>query len=174
MRRLNESGRLYVKGLCLLSFLCSCLFPSLLQGVAMGGAVGGGFPFSHTDKAKPGITAEGFFRQDPYEIRFEYIENDRMANYAVEAAIKHFFTASVARPYIEGAVGPVIVNTRAKGLAYGVKPEASAGLDLGINSNLSAGVALRYGGMIYFGSTLSGGWEAHHGMSLLGNVIVWF
>lgn len=164
---------------CSLFFFGLCFFSSSIMStlsavpLAIGGAVGADFPLSHRDKVGPGISAEGFYRLDPYEVRFHYghIDNDM---YSVVLAMKHFFSEGVVRPYLEGAFGPVIVDTSGRGLAYGVKPEVTIGTDLGITENFSTGLVTRYWGAAYFGSTDSGKFEANHGFSILGNVILWF
>lgn len=141
--------------------------------LAMGGALGADMPLHHERTTDPGIAAEGFYRVDPYEIRFHF-SNIKIHNYSVLVGIKHFFSESVLRPYVEGAAGPVIIHTSSKGFGYGLKPEVSLGVDMGINRWFSTGVVTRYFGMMVFGDTHSGSWEAHHGFSLLGNLIVWF
>ncbi|MDB5037023.1 MAG: hypothetical protein JWQ35_551 [Bacteriovoracaceae bacterium] len=146
---------------------------SVLAKLAIGGSAGMDFPFAHADKTEPGVSAEGFYRLDPYEVRFRFADI-QMKTYSVVVAIKHFFSDDVVRPYIEGALGPVITNIKGRGLGYGAYPEASLGVDIGINTHLSTGVVARYFGLVYFGNTNSGKFEANHGLSLLGNFIVWF
>ncbi len=151
----------------------SLMSTSSVMALAIGGSAGMDFPFSHTDNTTEGIAAEGFYRIDPYEVRFHF-DDIKVKSYSVVLAIKHFFSDSVARPYIEGAFGPAIVNTDGRGMAYGFKPEASLGVDVGINPHISTGIAARYFGLVYFGDTNSGKFEANHGLSLLANFIVWF
>lgn len=141
--------------------------------IALGGAAGLDLPLAHSDTSEAGIAAEGFYRIDPYELRFHF-GDQTVKSYSVVLALKHFFSDSIARPYIEGAMGPLITNTPGRGLAYGAKPEVSLGVDIGINKNFSAGAVMRYFGMVAFGDTASGNFEANHGFSLLGNLIVWF
>lgn len=143
-------------------------------GIAIGGSAGADFPLAHSDHAEVGFAAEGFYRIDPYEVRFHFGDLGIQKTYSVVVGIKHFFSADVARPYIEAAIGPVIVNTKGRGLGYGIFPEVTFGMDIGINTHLSTGLAARYHGMAYFGSTGSGKFEANHGFSLLGNIVVWF
>ncbi len=156
--------------------LCLTVFMSTrsLYAIALGGGAGTDLPLAHSDSAEEGFAAEGFFRQDPYELRFHFGDTGKVNSYSVLLSMKHFISQTVARPYIEGGIGPVIVNSEGKGMSYGVKPEASLGVDIGVNTNFSVGVAFRYYGLAYFGSTYSGKFEANHGFSLLGNLIVWF
>lgn len=141
--------------------------------LAFGGAAGVSFPLSHDADYDPGIAAEGFWRKDPYELRFHFADMKTQV-FAVLVAVKYFFAHGVMRPYLEGALGPVVINPQNKQLAYGVRPEASLGLDLGLSRNLSVGLGTRYFGMAYFGDTNSGKFEANHGLALTLNVIFWF
>ncbi len=141
--------------------------------LAVGGNVGMDLPFSHSSNYDPGIAAEGYYRIDPYEIRFHY-GGTQADTYSVLAGIKHFFSADIARPFVEAAIGPVVVNSPNQGLAYGAKSEVTLGLDIGINRYFSTGAVVRYFGMAYFGDTHSGKFEANHGFSLLGTLLVWF
>jgi hypothetical protein len=158
---------------CFVLFVSGLMSTLSAATIAMGGAAGMDFPLARTDKTDPGISLEGFYRLDPYEVRFHFGDLN-LKTYSVLVALKHFFSNGLARPYLEAALGPVIVNTDGRGLAYGGRPEATLGLDLAISQNLSTGVVLRYFGLIYFGDTNSGKFEANHGLSLLGNFIVWF
>lgn len=141
--------------------------------LAIGGSVGGEFPFAHGDKQGPGISAEGFYRVDPFELRFHYADIE-IETYSVLLAMKKFFSNGIVRPYAEGAIGPLIVNTEPDGLSYGVRPEVTLGADIALNSHFSTGATVRYFGNIHFGDTGSGKMEANHGVSLLGNIVVWF
>jgi len=142
---------------------------------AMGGALGSGVPFSQSNASEPGFSLEGFYRLDPYEVRFNFSDND-VTTYSVVAGIKHFFSNKMFRPYVEAAGGPVIVDTPGdgNGLAYGIRPEITVGLDVGITEHISTGVVTRYFAMWYFGNTSSGAHEANHGLSILANLIFWF
>jgi hypothetical protein len=151
------------------SFMSTCFSAPL----SLGGAAGADFPLSHGDEAGAGIAAEGFYRLDPYEVRFHFSEM-KVESYSVVLAMKHFLSNGVIRPYIEGAVGPLIMHTNHKGLAYGAKPEVSLGADIALGPHFSTGVVTRYFGLVYFGSTNSGKFEANHGLSLLANLILWF
>ena len=153
------------------SLMSTCMAAPLALGVGLGGD----FPFAHTGSTDPGVSVEAFYRLDPYEVRFHYGEIE-LDTYSVVLGIKHFFSEDNIRPYVEGAVGPLIVDTpgASKGLAYGFKPEVTLGVDVAVSSHFSTGVVTRYFGMIYFGDTSTGAWEANHGISLLANLIVWF
>ena|SRR5665213_1511252 len=153
-------------------FTCIMSTSSVLA-LSLGGAAGMDFPISHTHSTSPGVAAEGFYRLDPYEVRFHFSHID-VDTYSVLLSMKHFFSDTLIRPYVEGAMGPLIVNTKGRGLGYGIKPEVSLGADLGITSHFSTGVVARYFGLVYFGSTSIGKFEANHGFSLMGNLIVWF
>jgi hypothetical protein len=158
----------------LILWFANCFMSTLsASAIAVGGGAGGDFPFAHSDTTESGVAAEGFYRIDPYEIRFHFGDLN-VKTYSVVVAMKHFFSNTIARPYIEAALGPTIVNTSGRGMAYGARPEASIGVDIGINQHFSAGVVTRYFGLVYFGNTSSGKFEANHGLSLLGNLIVWF
>lgn len=141
--------------------------------LAISGGAGADFPLAHRDEQDPGISAEGSYRVDPYELRFHY-GRTTVDSYSVVLGIKHFFNNGIVRPFVEGAIGPVIVNTPHFGLGYGVKPEATIGADIAINANMSAGADFRYFGQAYFGDTRSGNFEANHGLSLLGHFTIWF
>jgi len=160
-------------------FLVLCLLTLPLKAsfaLGLGGGVGADFPLAHLDggENEVGLSAEGFYRLDPYEVRFHY-GNQGLETYSVVLGIKHFFTQSIVRPYAEAAFGPTIVSTPGRSnLAYGVRPEGSIGADVGINSYLSTGITARYFGMAYFGSTNSGKFEANHGFSLMGTLLLWF
>ena len=154
-------------------FLAMGFFRVEAAPLALGGSVGMDFPFAHSDETDPGISAEGFYRIDPYEVRFHF-GNNEIKYYSVSLALKHFFSHGVVRPYIEGALGALIADTPVEGLAYGAKPEVSLGADIGVSKHFSTGLAARYFGMTYFGSTSSGKWESNHGLSVMANVILWF
>jgi opacity protein-like surface antigen len=149
-----------------------------LRGVeasALGLNAGAGieFPISHQDTYDAGVMAEVSWRKDPYELRFHF--SDMMIqHYAVVVSIKHFFSDDLLRPFVEGGVGPAIVDTPIRGLAFGARPEAGFGADLGLSENLSFGANVRYAGLIYFGDTDAGFFEANHAISLLANVAFWF
>jgi len=131
------------------------------------------FPMWHTQHMEPGAAADAYWRVDPYEVRFSYAYT--RANYfSVLLARKHFFSHDSLRPFVEVAGGPVIVNTKHEGLAYGFSPVGTLGAELGINESFSSLIALRYSGYIYFGDTKSGSWEANHGLSLVAGVTLWF
>ncbi len=160
--------------LVLLSF--AILLPKQTEALGIGGSFGADLPLAHTSGSKNevGISAEGFYRVDPWEVRFHYGDQG-VDTYSVVLGVKHFFTQSVIRPYVEGALGPVIVNSpRKSNLAYGVKPEVTLGVDIGMNAWLSTSVQARYFGLAYFGSTDSGKFEANHGFTLNGSLIFWF
>jgi len=140
---------------------------------AIGGAAGVEFPFAHGRDYDPGIAVEAFFRKDPYELRFHFADT-KTQSYSVLLGIKHFLSNTSVRPYVEAAAGPTIVDSKGRGLGYGLRPEATLGADLGLSRHLSFGAAARYFGMIYFGDTNSGNMEAQHGLDLLFNVVVWF
>jgi hypothetical protein len=147
---------------------------SVLAGnLAISGGAGADFPLAHRDEQDAGISAEGAYRVDPYELRFHFGRTS-VDSYSVLLGIKNFFNTGVVRPYIEGAIGPVIVNTPHKGLAYGVKPEVTLGTDIAMNEHMSAGADVRYFGQAYFGNTKNGNFEANHGFSLLGHFTIWF
>lgn len=141
--------------------------------LAFGGGAGVDLPFYHENTYDPGVSAEAFWRKDQYEIRFHFADTQTQT-YSFVMGIKHFFSDSALRPYVEGAAGPLIVDPKGKGLAYGARPEAALGADLGLSQNLSVGFVTRYYGMIYFGDTHSGKFEANHGMTVLVNLIFWF
>lgn len=131
------------------------------------------FPISHHDTYDAGVMAEISWRKDPYELRFHFSDM-LIQHYAVLVSIKHFFSDDLLRPFVEGGVGPAIVDTPLRGLAFGVRPEAGFGADLGLNENLSFGANVRYGGLVYFGDTDAGFFEANHAISFLANVAFWF
>ncbi len=147
--------------------------PMKLYGLAVGGSVGMDLPLAQGDSYDPGIAAEGYYRVDPYEIRFHFSDMN-VKSYSVMAAMKHFMSDDIARPFVEAAFGPVINSTKGKGLSYGIKPEVSLGVDIGINKHLSTGAAFRYFGMAIFGKTSSGKFEANHGFSIVALLGVWF
>jgi hypothetical protein len=131
------------------------------------------FPLWHTEKMDPGFSVDAQWRKDPYEVRFNYSHID-VHYYSVLLGIKHFFSNDLLRPYVEIAGGPVIVNTKGKGLGYGISPVGSVGAELGINENFSTVVATRYSAFFYFGDTQSGSWEANHSLSIMAGVTLWF
>lgn len=141
--------------------------------LAISGGVGADLPLSHRDEQDPGISAEGSYRVDPYELRFHY-GHMKIDSYAVLLGMKRFFSNSIVRPYVEAALGPVIVNTPHRGLAYGVRPEVSLGSDIAVNSQFSGGAVVRYFAQAYFGDTNNGNFEANHGFTLLGYFTIWF
>jgi hypothetical protein len=158
----------------LLTFVAGLLFlaPLSAEALSVGGSAGVEFPFHHPEY-EAGVAAEAFWRKDQYELRFHYA-NTKSEIYSLVAGMKHFFSNESLRPYVEAAVGPVIVDTHGRDLAYGVKPEFSLGADLGLSRHLSFGMVTRYYGMIYFGDTGSGNFEANQGLNMLLNVILWF
>lgn len=140
---------------------------------AIGASAGADFPFSHTGRLNPGVSAEAYYRLDPYEARFHYAYVEAHY-YSLLLGRKHFFSQTNMRPYIEAAIGPSIVNTPGEGLAYGLSPVFSLGVDLAINSHLSTHLNTRYSAYVYFGDTHNGDWEAHHMLSLVGGLTLWF
>ncbi len=141
--------------------------------LAFGVAGGAELPFYHAEDYDPGLSAEAFWRKDPYELRFHYAHVETQT-FSVLLAMKYFFSDSTLRPYFEVAAGPTIIDPKGKGLAYGVRPEASFGADLGVNRNFSINFATRYYGTIYFGDTQSGKWEANHGLNVMVGAVLWF
>lgn len=144
--------------------------------LAAGASVGAEFPFAHNRDGHTqfGVSAEAYYRLDPYEVRFHFADLDSHF-YVVQLGIKHHFTNDLIRPFVEAALGPLIVDVAGPyDLAYGFSPTGSIGADLAINENLSTGVVARYSGYIYFGDTLSGNFEANHSLAILANVTVWF
>ena len=161
--------------LALTYLMSTCIFLSNVEAapLAMGGSVGGDFPLAHDDSYGAGVSAEGFYRVDPYEIRFHYSAT-KVETYSLVLGRKYFFSQGIVRPFVEGAAGPVIVHTNHKGLAFGAKPDFTLGTDVAINSHFSTGASMRYFALIYFGSTNSGKFEANHGFSLMGHLTLWF
>ena len=156
-------------------FIGGLFFLVRLNASPLGLNVGSGieFPLSHNDTYDPGILAEVSWRKDPYELRFHFADM-KIHHYAVVASIKHFFSDDLLRPFVEGGVGALIVDTPNRGLAFGVRPEAGFGADFGLNQHLSFGANVRYAGSLYFGDTDAGFFEANHSISLLANVVLWF
>lgn len=146
-----------------------------IQASPLGLNAGAGieFPISHQDTFDPGVMAEVSWRKDPYELRFHY-SHMNIQHYAVIGSIKHFFSDDLLRPFVEGGVGPMVVDTPGRDLSFGVRPEIGAGADLGLDQHLSFGANIRYAAMVYFGDTDSGFFEANHAISLLANVTLWF
>jgi len=155
-------------------FLCIWdLKVALPATFAPGVSVGADFPLAHRDQTDAGISLEVFYRVEPFVVRIHYARLE-IDYYSVVLGRKHFFSNAMLRPYVEGALGPVIVDSPSKNLSYGVKAVGSLGADIAINSFLSTGITLRYSGYSYFGDTLSGRFEANHTFSLMGKLIVWF
>ncbi|PIR22808.1 MAG: hypothetical protein COV44_06525 [Deltaproteobacteria bacterium CG11_big_fil_rev_8_21_14_0_20_45_16] len=140
---------------------------------SVGGSGGMEFPFWHTERMDPGLRAEGFYRIDPYEVRFDY-SYLQVHYYSVLLAKKFFFTQDDIRPFVEAALGPCFVNTPHKGLGYGISPEISLGAELGINEHFSSSLTMRYSAYWYFGDTKSGTMEANHGLSVVAGISLWF
>jgi len=162
-----------VKFLILSGFLLASGAQLQASDFAFGLNGGMNFPMWHTDRMDPGAAADAYWRVDPYEVRFSYAYT--RANYfSVLLGRKHFFSNATLRPFVEIAGGPVIVNSKREGLAYGLSPVGTLGAEIGINKTFSSLVALRYAGYIYFGDTKSGSWEANHGLSLVAGVTLWF
>lgn len=160
--------------LLVLSFVWVLASPSVeASRFSFGGSGGAEFPFAHGSRVDWGPRGEGFFRVDPYEVRFSYADM-KVDVYSVVVGRKLFFSESLLRPYVEAAGGFAIQQTDSKGLAYGLTPVVSLGTDLGINSFLSAQVNLRYSAYWVFGKTGSGKMEANHSLSLLGGLSLWF
>ncbi len=141
--------------------------------LGLNAAAGMEFPLSHHDTFDAGVMAEVSWRKDPYELRFHFSDMV-IQHYAVVVTIKHFFSDDLLRPFVEGGVGPAIVDTPVRGLAFGARPEGGFGVDLGLSENLSFGANVRYAGLIYFGDTDAGFFEANHAISLLANIAFWF
>jgi len=141
--------------------------------LGLNAAAGMEFPLSHHDTFDAGVMAEVSWRKDPYELRFHFSDMV-IQHYAVVVTIKHFFSDDLLRPFVESGVGPAIVDTPVRGLAFGARPEGGFGVDLGLSENLSFGANVRYAGLIYFGDTDAGFFEANHAISLLANIAFWF
>jgi len=167
-----------MRTICVGVLFSAAMFFMGLRGIeasALGLNAGAGieFPISHQDTYDAGVMAEVSWRKDPYELRFHYSDMV-IQHYAVVVSIKHFFSDDLLRPFVEGGVGPVIVDTPIRGLAFGARPEAGFGADLGLSENLSFGANVRYAGLIYFGDTDAGFFETNHAISLLATVAFWF
>jgi hypothetical protein len=156
-------------------FLMMMVSSQSLRASTFAFGINGGmkFPFWHTERMDPGVSLDANWRVDPYELRFSYSYID-VHYYSVLLGVKHFFSSDTLRPYVEIAGGPLIVNTKAEGLAYGISPVGSLGVELGINENFSSLAVARYSGFFYFGDTKSGSWEANHALSILAGVTLWF
>jgi hypothetical protein len=141
--------------------------------IAVGANVGADFPLARRAEVREGISAEAFYRRDPYEIRFHY-GNWKVDSYSVTFNRKHFFSQAELRPYLEAGIGPIIINTPSEGLSYGVTPVGSLGVELGLSDHFSGLVAMRYSAYMVFGDTAGGSWESNHYLSLLGGVSLWF
>jgi len=143
------------------------------QTIAFGLNIGVDFPLAHLKHLDPGLAVEANYRLDPYEVRFHYAYVDSHY-YSLGLGHKFFFSQSTIRPYVEPFLGMAIVNTSGEGLAYGINPGASFGVDLAVSSWVSTQVVSRYSGYVYFGKTKSGSWQAHHMLSVLGGLTLWF
>jgi|GEM_PF-5989719 len=147
-----------IKFLFILFFILPAL-PAEAVNFSFGASGGMEFPLWHTSNESAGPRVEAFYRIDPYEVRFHYAYLDTHY-YSVLLGRKLFFSDDLLRPYVEAALGPAIVNTPSKGMAYGVSPEFSLGAELGINQHFSSFVCSRYSAYVYFGNTKSGSMEA--------------
>lgn len=143
------------------------------ETIAFGLNVGVDFPLAHRDRLDAGVMIEANYRLDPYEVRFHYAYVNSHY-YGLGLGHKFFFSQGSMRPYLEPFLGMAIVNTKGEGLGYGVNPTLSLGVDLAVNARISTQIAARYTGYVYFGETKGGSWQAHHMLSLLGGVSLWF
>jgi len=143
------------------------------ETIAFGLNVGVDFPLAHRDRLNAGVMVEANYRLDPYEVRFHYAYVNSHY-YSLGLGHKFFFSQAVMRPYLEPFLGLAIVNTKGEGLSYGVNPTLSLGVDLAVNTRISTQIAARYSGYVYFGETKGGSWQAHHMLSVLGGVSLWF
>ena len=141
--------------------------------LALGGGAGIELPFAHEGHYEAGVAAEAYWRKDPYELRFHF-SDVKTRTYSLLVGIKHFFTNAALRPFIAGGLGPTIVQSPGRDLAYGFRPDVTLGADLGLSRNLSFGVATKYFGLVYWGDTESGKMEANHGLNIMVNFAVWF